>query len=136
MLFFTSIQNNVYEYITPPFFHEPWAMDLNQYRDSFCSNADQVHTRRITKGRDVTKSDACARKMQRTHAVCIWLYSCKGGPEQSCQIGSFRAKNQKFGSFEKQLAPKFLFGYLATFWLFCNISFHKFFFEKSCEWCV
>jgi len=26
--------------------------------------------------------------------------------------------------------------YLATFWLFCNISFHKFFLEKSCEWCV
>ena len=52
---------------------------------------------------------------------------------QGCQIGSFGAKNQKFGSFEKQLAPKFLFGY---FWLFCNISFHKFFLEKSCEWCV
>jgi len=30
---------------------------------------------------------------------------------QGCQIGSFGAKNQKFGSFEKQLAPKFLFGY-------------------------
>jgi len=30
------------------------------------------------------------------------------------------AKKQKFGSFEKQLAPKFLFGYLATFWYFCN----------------
>jgi len=55
---------------------------------------------------------------------------------QGCQIGSFGAQNQTFGSFEKQLAPKFLFGYLATFWLFCNISFHKFFLEKSCEWCV
>jgi len=31
---------------------------------------------------------------------------------QGCQIGSF----------EKQLAPKFLFGYLATFWLFYNFS--------------
>ena len=40
--------------------------------------------------------------------------------EQGCQIDSFGAKNQKFGSFEKQLAQKFLFGYLATFWLFCN----------------
>jgi len=39
---------------------------------------------------------------------------------QGCQIGSFGAKKQKFCSFEKQLAPKFLFGYLATFWLFCN----------------
>jgi len=37
-----------------------------------------------------------------------------------CQIGSFGAKKQKFGSFEKRLTPKFLFGYLATFWLFCN----------------
>jgi len=55
---------------------------------------------------------------------------------QGCQIGSFGAKNQKFGSFEKQLGPKCLFGYLATFWLFCNISFHKFFLEKRCEWCV
>jgi len=41
--------------------------------------------------------------------------------EQGCQIGSFGDKNQKFGSVEKQLAPTFLFGYLATFWLFCNI---------------
>jgi len=55
---------------------------------------------------------------------------------QGCQIGSFEAKNQKFGSFEKQLAPKFLFGYLITFWLFCNFSFQTFFLEKSCEWCV
>jgi len=39
---------------------------------------------------------------------------------QGCQIDSFGAKNQKFGSFEKQLAPKFLFGYLAAFGLFCN----------------
>jgi len=59
-----------------------------------------------------------------------------GDSYQGYQIGSFGAKNQKFGSFEKQLAPKILFGYLATFWLFCNISFHKFFLEKSCEWCV
>jgi len=56
VLFFTSIQNNVYEYITSPFFPEPWAMSLmRQYRNSFYSNAD--HTRRIKKGRDVT--DAC-----------------------------------------------------------------------------
>jgi len=45
---------------------------------------------------------------------------------QGCQIGSFGVKKQKFGSFEKQLAPKFLFGYLATFLLFCDISFRKF----------
>ena len=37
----------------------------------FYSNAD--HTRRIRKGRDVTKSDACAQKTRRTHAVCIHL---------------------------------------------------------------
>jgi len=41
-----------------------------------------------------------------------------GDFSQGCQIGSFGAKNQKFGSFEKKLAPEFLFGYLATFWLF------------------
>jgi len=40
--------------------------------------------------------------------------------QQGCQIGSFGGKNKKFGSFEKQLAPQFLFGYLATFWLFCS----------------
>jgi len=39
---------------------------------------------------------------------------------QGFQIGSFGAKKQKFGSFERRLAPKFLFGYLATFWLFRN----------------
>jgi len=42
---------------------------MRQYRNSFYSNAD--HTRRIKKGRDVTKSDACDQKTQRTHAVCI-----------------------------------------------------------------
>jgi len=42
---------------------------MRQYRNSFYSNVD--HTRRIKKGRDVTKSDAYARKTQRTHAVCI-----------------------------------------------------------------
>jgi len=41
-----------------------------------------------------------------------------GDFSQGCQIGSFEAKDQKFGSFEKKLAPEFLFGYLATFWLF------------------
>jgi len=39
---------------------------------------------------------------------------------QGCQIGSFGGKNQKFGSSEKHLAPEILFGYLATFLLFCN----------------
>jgi len=37
----------------------------------FYSNAD--HTTRIRKGRDVTKSDACAQKTHRTHALCIQL---------------------------------------------------------------
>jgi len=37
-----------------------------------------------------------------------------------CQISSCGAKKQKLDSFEKQLPLKFLFGYLATFWLFCN----------------
>ena len=40
--------------------------------------------------------------------------------EQDCQIDSFGAKKHKFVSFEKHLAPNFLFGYLDTFWLFCN----------------
>ena len=34
---------------------------------------------------------------------------------QGCQIGSFGAIHQKFGSFQRQLAPKFLFGSFATF---------------------
>ena len=42
---------------------------MRQYKNRFYSNAD--HTRRIRKGRDVTKSDACAQKTHRTHAVCI-----------------------------------------------------------------
>jgi len=41
----------------------------------FYSNAD--HTRCIKKGRDVTKSDACAQKTHRTHAVCIQFKSFK-----------------------------------------------------------
>ena len=36
------------------------------------------------------------------------------------RVGSFGVKNQKFAFFQKQLAPKFLFAYLATFWLFYN----------------
>jgi len=41
------------------------------HQTHFHSNAD--HTRRIRKGCDVTKSDACAQKTHRTHAVCIQL---------------------------------------------------------------
>jgi len=53
---------------TSALFPEPWAVRLMcQYRNRFYSNAD--HTRRIRKGRDVTKSDACARKTHRTHPV-------------------------------------------------------------------
>jgi len=62
--------NSVYEYITSPLFPEPWAVSLmRQYRNRFYSNAD--HPKRIRKGRDVTKSDACAPKTKRTHSVCI-----------------------------------------------------------------
>jgi len=32
----------------------------------------------------------------------------------------FWSQKPEIGSFEKQLATKFLFGYLATFLLFCN----------------
>jgi len=39
---------------------------------------------------------------------------------QGCHIGSFGSKNQTFVSFESHFAPKFLFAYLVTFWLFCN----------------
>ena len=53
------------------------------------------------------------------------------------RVGSFGANKQKFGSFEKQLDPKFSFGYLATFWLFfATFLFNKFVLEKSCKWCV
>jgi len=36
------------------------------------------------------------------------------------RLALLEPKNQIFGSFERRLAPKFLFGYFATFWLFCN----------------
>jgi len=42
---------------------------------------------------------------------------------QGFQIGSFGAKKQKFGSFEKRLAPKFLFGYLALLQLIRSTNF-------------
>jgi len=44
---------------------------MRQHRNKFYSNAD--HTRRIRKGRDVTKSDACPQKTHMTHAVRIQL---------------------------------------------------------------
>jgi len=47
-----------------------WRIRLTA-RTHFYSNAD--HTRRIRKGRDVTKSDAFAQKTHRMHAVCIQL---------------------------------------------------------------
>jgi len=66
----TKNLNNVYEYILSPLFPEPWAVSLmRQYRNRFYSNA--APTRCIRKGRDVIKSDACAQKTQRTHAMCI-----------------------------------------------------------------
>ena len=49
------------ECITSPLYREPKALRLmRQYRNRFYSNAD--HTRRIRKGCNVTKSDACAKK--------------------------------------------------------------------------
>jgi len=70
ILFFTSIQNSVFKHIPSPSFLEPGAVSLmHQYKNRFYSNAD--HTRCIRKGRDATKSDACAKKTHRTHAVCI-----------------------------------------------------------------
>ena len=50
---------------------EQWVWCVNIETGSY-SNAD--HTRRIRKGRDVTKSDACAQKTHRTHAACIQLW--------------------------------------------------------------
>ena len=47
---------------------EQWVWCVNIETGSY-SNAD--HTRRIRKGRDVTKSNACAQKTHRTHAVSI-----------------------------------------------------------------
>ena len=55
-------------------FEQKWVRAVSlmrQYRNRFCSNAD--HTKRIRKGCGVTKSDACAQKTHRTHAVCIYL---------------------------------------------------------------
>jgi len=49
---------------------EQWVWCINIETGSY-SNAD--HTRRIRRGREVTKSDACAQKTRRTHAVCIQL---------------------------------------------------------------
>jgi len=61
ILFFTSTQNSVYKYIPSPLFSEPRAVSLmRHYRNWFYSNA--YYTRRIRKGRGVTKSDACAQK--------------------------------------------------------------------------
>jgi len=51
---------------------EQWVWCVNIEADSY-SNTD--YTRRIRKGRDVTKSDACAPKTHRMHAVCIQLES-------------------------------------------------------------
>jgi len=48
---------------------------MRQHRNRFYAIAD--HTRRIRKWHDVTISDACARKMHRTHAVCIQLKADK-----------------------------------------------------------
>ena len=59
----------------------------------FYSNTD--HTWRIRKGRDVRKSDACAQKTHRTHAVCIQLYSTK--------IGKFSENKQIFKSERHEL---------------------------------
>ena len=42
---------------------------MRQCRNRFYSNAG--HTRRIRKGRDVTKSYTCTQKTHRTHVVCI-----------------------------------------------------------------
>jgi len=51
---------------------EQWVWYVNIETGSY-SNAD--HSKRIRKGRDVTKSDACAQKMHRTCILCIEL-SC------------------------------------------------------------
>jgi len=46
---------------------------VRQHRNRFYSNAD--HARRIRKGRDLKKSDACAQKTHSTHALGIQLLS-------------------------------------------------------------
>ena len=49
---------------------------------------------------------------------------CMPLPLQGCKIGSFGAKNMKFGSFEKHLAPEISFGYfLALLQLFRSTNF-------------
>jgi len=71
-------------------------------------------------------------------AVISGIYSKRvySSKLHGCQIGSFGAKNQKFGSFEKQSGPKFYLAIWLLFSSFATFSFHKFFLEKSCEWCV
>ena len=76
--------------------------------DAHGSNAD--HTRRIRKGRDVTKSDACAQKTHRTHAVCIQLkdgitqnpvYASANGPFWEPAYVFREAITQKTGVFPR-----------------------------------
>ena len=57
---------------------------MGQYRNRLYSNAD--HTRRITKGRDVTKSDACAQKTHRTHSVCAYSFTVRRVMSAFCEV--------------------------------------------------
>ena len=63
---------------------EQWVWCANIETGSY-SKAD--HTRRIRKGRGVTKSDACAQKTHTTHGVWIQLYTQRLSPENGlhCQ---------------------------------------------------
>jgi len=55
---------------------------------------------------------------------------------QGCQIGSFGAKNQKFGSFRGAWLQNFYLAVWLLFRSFATFSFHRFFLAKSCEWHV
>ena len=115
MLFFTSIHNSVYEYIPSPLFSEPRAVSLmRQYRNTFYSNAD--HTRRIGKGRDVTKSDACAQKTHRTHAMCIQLKNPCSRISQRSNV-SISSKNMQILELLRIKTP----GYAKSFVLTANL---------------
>jgi len=100
------------EGITSALYREPKALRLMcQYRNRFYSNAD--HTRRIRKGCNVTKSDACAQKTHRTHPVCIQLWSIFVNIYRRFEIQNVTNLNMCHapGDFQVQTSATFMHAY-------------------------
>ena len=68
------------------------------------------------RGRDVPYQADCGKNYHFSPALPDWI---------------FWSQNQKFGSLQKHLALECLFGYLATFWLFCNLFVPQIFLGKE-----